>query len=75
MESEAQLTDMDEKKRDTNTVRSSLKWMGAGIEFCGVVSVFAFFGYLLDAHFHTSPWLFHRDDLSVLQGIEEVGAV
>ena len=57
MESEAQLTDMDEKKRDTNTVRSSLKWMGAGIEFCGVISVFAFFGYLLDAHFHTSPWL------------------
>ncbi len=51
------MTDMDEKKRDTDTGRSGLRWMGAGIEFCGVIAVFTFFGYLLDSYFHTSPWL------------------
>ncbi len=51
------MSDMDEKKRDTDTGRSGLRWMGAGLEFCGVIAIFAFFGYMLDAHLHTSPWL------------------
>jgi F0F1-type ATP synthase assembly protein I len=57
MESWAKLTDTDEKNRDTDTGQSGLRWMGAGLEFCGVIAIFTFFGYKLDAHFHTSPWL------------------
>ena len=35
----------------------SLRWMGAGFEFCGVMAIFCFGGYKLDEHFDTSPFL------------------
>jgi F0F1-type ATP synthase assembly protein I len=57
MESLAKLTDTDENNHDSDTGRSGLRWMSAGIEFCGVIAVFVFGGYLLDSYFHTSPWL------------------
>jgi F0F1-type ATP synthase assembly protein I len=38
--------------------RSGLRWMGAGIEFCGVISVFCYIGYKLDKFFNTGgPFL------------------
>lgn len=33
-----------------------LKWSGLGIEFCGVVALFCYFGFKLDEKFQTSPW-------------------
>lgn len=36
---------------------SGLRWMGAGIEFCGVICLFCFGGYMLDKRFDTSPFL------------------
>jgi len=36
--------------------QSLLKWSGLGIEFCGVVALFSYFGYKLDEKFQTSPW-------------------
>ena len=35
--------------------RRSLRWMGAGIEFCGVLGVFCYFGYRLDKRCGTTP--------------------
>jgi len=49
------LTDTDEEKHDAG--RGGLRWMGAGIEFCGVIAVITGCGYMLDAYFGTSPWL------------------
>ena len=37
-----------DKKREE---RSGLRWMGAGIEFCGVIGLFSYFGYRLDRYF------------------------
>jgi F0F1-type ATP synthase assembly protein I len=38
--------------------RSGLQWMGAGLEFCGVIAVFCFIGYKLDKYFNTrGPFL------------------
>ena len=44
-----------QKKNDSQN--QGLRWMGAGIEFCGVISVFCFLGYKLDIHFNTAPFL------------------
>jgi F0F1-type ATP synthase assembly protein I len=33
------------------------KWLGIGVEFCGVVGVFCYMGYRLDKALGTSPWL------------------
>jgi F0F1-type ATP synthase assembly protein I len=43
------------KKKDSQ--HQGLRWMGAGVEFCGVISIFCFLGYKLDQHFETSPSL------------------
>jgi F0F1-type ATP synthase assembly protein I len=32
-----------------------LKWLGFGVEFCGVLGVFCYIGYKIDEHFATSP--------------------
>lgn len=33
------------------------KWLGFGIEFCGVIAIFCYFGYKLDQYFKTTgPW-------------------
>lgn len=38
--------------------RSGLQWMGAGIEFCGVIGIFSYIGYRLDKFFDTGgPFL------------------
>lgn len=33
-----------------------LKWTGLGLEFAGVVAVFAYLGYKADERWHWSPW-------------------
>lgn len=43
------------KKGDSQS--QPLRWMGAGIEFCGVISIFCFLGHKLDKHFDTGPFL------------------
>jgi len=33
------------------------KWLGLGIEFCGVIGIFCYIGYKLDESLDTRPWL------------------
>ena len=37
--------------------RNSMRWMGFGIEFIGVLGIFAYGGYWADKKYDTSPWL------------------
>jgi len=32
------------------------RWLGLGIEFCGVMGVFCYMGYKLDESLDSSPW-------------------
>jgi F0F1-type ATP synthase assembly protein I len=32
------------------------RWMGLGIEFCGVIAIFCYMGYKLDESLDSSPW-------------------
>ena len=43
----------DESRED----RKSLRWTSLGIEFVGVMGIFAYLGYLADERFRTGPWL------------------
>jgi len=47
----------DNKRQDDDAARKGMRWMGAGIEFCGVIAIFSYIGYKLDQHFGTSPLL------------------
>ena len=48
----------DESKRDENHIeQGSLRWMGYGIEFVGVMGIFTFAGYWADQKLETKPWL------------------
>jgi len=43
--------------RQNNNQRDYGKWVGFGIEFCGVLAIFCYFGYKLDQYFNTTgPW-------------------
>lgn len=33
------------------------RWLGLGIEFVGVLSIFCYIGYKLDESFNSGPWL------------------
>ncbi len=35
--------------------RTNLRWMGAGLEFCGVIAIFSMGGYLLDVKYDSGP--------------------
>ena len=49
---------MDDKdKHKEDDYRNDLRWMTAGMEFCGVIVVFCYIGFRLDRHFNTSPLL------------------
>ena len=37
--------------------RNSMRWMGFGIEFIGVLGIFAYGGYWGDKKYDTAPWL------------------
>jgi F0F1-type ATP synthase assembly protein I len=47
----------NESQQDNKKWQTIWKWSGLGIELCGVVALFTFFGYKLDEKFQTSPWL------------------
>ena len=42
------------RKKDKSD-SGSLRWMSAGIEFCGVIAIFCYIGYRLDQYFDTLP--------------------
>ncbi len=47
-----------DRRQKENPQRSGLQWMGAGLEFCGVIALFCFIGYKLDNFFKTGgPFL------------------
>lgn len=39
------------KKDSLGEGGGGLRWMGAGIEFCGVIAIFCYMGYRLDRYF------------------------
>lgn len=45
------------KPTNKNDSSNYTKWIGFGIEFCGVLGVFCFIGYKLDQWLNSSPWL------------------
>ena len=46
-----------EKPAKDQMPKQSLRWLGAGIEFCGVMGIFCYMGNKLDKYFYTSPFL------------------
>jgi len=46
----------DEPPKDDYRQRYS-RWLGFGIEFCGVLAIFCYIGYKLDQRLSSSPWL------------------
>jgi F0F1-type ATP synthase assembly protein I len=46
-----------ENQPDNKKWQTIMRWTGLGIEFAGVIALFCYFGYKLDEHFQTSPWL------------------
>ena len=49
--------------------RNSLRWMSLGIEFVGVMGIFAYLGYLGDEKFGTGPWLMFVGVIIALVGM------
>jgi F0F1-type ATP synthase assembly protein I len=47
-----------EKPKSDKEGGAYLKWLGIGVEFCGVLGVFCYIGYKIDEHFGTSPLYF-----------------
>lgn len=50
---------MENKKttdRDSKEQNEILRWMGFGLEFGGVIIVFCYIGYKIDAKFNSSPY-------------------
>jgi len=48
---------MADKRQEDRFLSDAFKWAGVGVEFCGVMALFSYFGYKLDEYFKTSPWL------------------
>ena len=50
---------IEERAKDgkADSDRSSLRWMGFGVEFVGVMGLFTYAGYWADGKFGTGPWL------------------
>jgi len=48
----------DKQRQDTDRDRKSLRWMGFGLEFIGVLAIFSYAGWWLDQKMaHNFPWL------------------
>ena len=45
----------DKPEKDGWHHHGAMRWMSAGVEFCGVLAIFCFLGYKLDKHFQKSP--------------------
>jgi F0F1-type ATP synthase assembly protein I len=42
--------------KQDNDRRNYTRWLGVGIEFCGVMGIFCYIGYKADEAFNSSPW-------------------
>ena len=48
----------DKQRQDSDRDRKSLRWMGFGLEFVGVLAIFSYGGWWLDQKMdHEFPWL------------------
>ena len=47
----------DEKPAKDDMPKHGYRWIGAGIEFCGVIGLFSYMGYRLDGFLDSSPFL------------------
>ena len=48
----------EEKPAKDDMPKHGYRWIGAGIEFCGVIGLFSYMGYRLDGYLDSSPfWL------------------
>ena len=48
-----------EDKKSIDSQRANYaRWVGFGVEFCGVLALCCYFGYKLDQWLNTSPWFF-----------------
>jgi F0F1-type ATP synthase assembly protein I len=36
---------------------NNVKWLGFGVEFCGVIAIFCYIGYKIDIALNTTPYL------------------
>lgn len=44
------------QKKDNDRV-DYYRWLGFGIEFCGVIGIMCYLGFKLDQYLNTGPWL------------------
>ena len=47
---------MNSEKEPKINSQGYTKWLGFGLEFCGVLAIFCYLGYKLDEKLKTSPW-------------------
>ncbi len=47
---------MSEQTSEQKNRQNYTKWLGFGIEFGGVIAVFCYIGYRIDAAYDTSPY-------------------
>jgi F0F1-type ATP synthase assembly protein I len=45
-----------DKPRQNNDKTAYARWLGIGVEFCGVIGVFCYIGFKIDESLSTSPW-------------------
>ncbi len=54
----AQSVGDDKQRQETDSDRKSLRWMGFGLEFVGVLAIFSYGGWWLDQQYeHEFPWV------------------
>jgi F0F1-type ATP synthase assembly protein I len=46
---------MADKEPKDDSSKQDLRWLGAGVEFCGVIGLFCYFGYKLDKWLDCAP--------------------
>lgn len=49
--------DRQDRSKKSSKDRESMRWMGYGVEFIGVLGVFTYAGYWADEKLQTKPWL------------------
>lgn len=50
-------TDRQGRSKKPSKDRESMRWMGYGVEFIGVLGIFTYAGYWADEKLQTKPWL------------------
>lgn len=47
---------MSDQFSDNDKKPVLIRWLSLGVEFGGVIAIFCYMGYKIDAAFNTSPW-------------------